>query len=381
MFHREALSLPETKLLLSFIEQDVLPSEHFTRAQKVFTEVSKEIPEVLTLGYTPQGPRHHAEGPRVEAHITRMLACLFYLNSTNFSLELIEDFAREKSFTAEVRSLQKTLKEQEAFLTAYAFCHDLGKPLCLTFKVLAGKKGESVRIIDAEQFDKLYRAFAAHRGEESAEKTVAAFYDEYGIVTHYIGHDRAGASPEFSKAREAVLKHFGVSLSSAKLMTELIRHHMDVLTAFTRGVDTVEYTAFTALAGRLGLNKEMFLDMAVAGMFLDAVAGSLHYEEGTFSHAVTPLLNWYRAEREVAPERHEEREHAEKRAGKLVLKKAYDAAGLSPEKVFELLNTPIGPIRGEVMKKIDELVQNPEADIDFGEHTAELRRRAAYIKL
>jgi hypothetical protein len=258
----------------------------------------------------------------------------------------IEEFAREKTLSAEWVSLFSTISTNEKFLSAYAMAHDLGKPECVSVTT-----------------DPLY---PPGRGKE---------------LVHYPGHDRAGAGPAYAYAREAILKYFDLQSSSAKLLTELIRLHMDIITTFTASPNAAEFKAFAALAGRAGLNKELFLDLAPACLFLDAVAGSLHSDGGSKFHDLTPLLNWYRAEREAMPERHEAREAGEKKASKMAVKKAYADAHLSPEEIFELLGTPIGPIRGEIMKKIDELVRNHEAEVDFGDHTAEIRHRASNVKL
>ncbi|MFA5947167.1 MAG: hypothetical protein WC813_04055 [Patescibacteria group bacterium] len=358
MFGKPVSTPPDRVFLLDWIEQDVLLSEAGERARKIVAELAKKLPEVQKLVDCSQTPPHHAEGPTVESHLVRILSVLFAIQSSTSrplasisSATLmdrrvlasgtgpssIEEFAREKTLSAEWTSLFSTIATNEKFLSAYVMAHDLGKPECV--------------------------------------KT-----DELGRV-HYLGHDRVGASPAFAYAREAILKYFELPSSSAKLLTELIRLHMDIITTFTASPSAAEFRAFAALAGRAGLNKDLFLDLAPVCLFLDAVAGSLHSDGRTKSHDLTPLLNWYRAEREAMPERHEAREAGEKKASKMAVKKAYADAHLSPEEIFELLGTPIGPIRGEIMKKIDELVKNPDTKVDFGEHTAEIRRRASNVKL
>ncbi len=358
MFSKPLTTPPDRKFLLDWIEQDVLLSKAGVRARNVVAELVGKIPEVKKLVETPQTSPHHAEGPTVEAHLVRILSVLFAVTGsiTPWSPSVgegprgspvgatpegglldIEEFVREKILFAEWKSLFSTITQNEKFLSAYAFAHDLGKAEC-------------VKIDDAGR-------------------------------VHYLGHDRAGASSSYAYAREAILKYFGLPSSSAKLLTELIRLHMDIITTFQSSANIAEFRAFVALAGRAGLNKELFLDLAPACLFLDAVAGSLEEVDGRRFHDMTPLINWHRAEREAMPERHEAREAGEKKASKMAVKKAYADANLSPEEVFELLGTPIGPVRGEVMKKIDELVKNHEAKIDFGEQTEEIRKRAKNVKL
>lgn len=335
----------DRKFLLDWIEQDVLLSEAGEKARQTVAELATKLSEVKKLVETAQTPPHHAEGPTVEAHLVRILAVLFAIQSatsrplltSGTSTLAIEELAREKTLTTEWISLFSTIVQNEKFLSVYAIAHDLGKAECVV-------------------------------------------KDEVGRV-HYPGHDRAGATPAYAYAREAILKYFDLASSSAKLLTEMIRLHMDIIETFKKSPNAAEFKAFAALAGRAGLNKELFLDLAPACLFLDAVAGSLEEIDGRRFHDLTPLIDWYRAEREAMPERHEAREAGEKKASKMAVKKAYADAHLSPEEVFELLGTPIGPVRGDVMKKIDELVHDPEAKVHLGEHTEEIRQRASNVKL
>ncbi|MFA5945609.1 MAG: hypothetical protein WC802_01710 [Patescibacteria group bacterium] len=320
--------------LLSWIEQSVLSSSAGDKAKDVVAELAQKLPEIKKLVETPQSPPHHAEGPTVESHVVRMLAVLLALTDEAPAV-MFEEFAREKDLVFEWASMLETIRSHKAFLSAYAVLHDIGKPECLK--------------LDADQ------------------------------RVHYPGHDRAGAGQPYAYARDAVMRYFELPVSSSKMMTELIRLHMDVLTVFAKSADVQQFMAFSALAGRAGVNKDVFLDLVPACLFLDGVAGSLHsnpLENSKPSHDLAPLIHWYRAEREVMPERHNVRELNAGKGAKLALKKAYASVGLSPEAVFELLGTPIGPVRGEIMRSIQELVEDPASKVDFGEHTKEIRGRA-----
>lgn len=373
--------------LLPWISEEVLPLKS-TEAHGLFERLATEIPEVARLRFTPQGPLHHAEGPHVGVHVERMVAVLLALLEKD-NLQFLEEVAREKEYALEFEALLEVLKENRDFFLAYIFAHDLGKDLTLSFDVRDEKKGktegfhqhdartnEQATEPERQRYDKIFRAFSASHGELLQEKLVAAFFDEYGVETHYKGHDREGGSVKFAHARESLLSTFGVSLSHAKLLAELIRLHMDVLMTFERGVDASAYKAFTGIALKAGLNKDLFLDLAAGALFLDGIIGSLHYEGGTFSHSLKPLMNLFRAEREAQPERHALREEKLHRTQKVFVKNTLRDGGLSPEDVFSLLDVPVGPLRGEVMKKVYYLLHDPECKIDFGEYTEELRRRA-----
>jgi hypothetical protein len=313
--------------LLPWIEEEVLPSE---RAVAMFSEIALRVPEVAALEKTPQSPPFHAEGKFVRSHVERMVAVLLSLN-TKSTILFLEEAAREKELHLEFERLLETLKSHHDFFLSYAFSHDLGKPKCVSFE------GEKV---------------------------------------HYFGHDRVGAGTEFTQAREKILSEFNVSHSHAKMLTELIRLHMEILTTFSRSAEVHRYQAFAAIASKAGLNKDLFLELAAGAIFLDACVGSLHQENGQTFHSLQPIINFYRAEREAEPEKHRLLEEGAKRAEKTAIKEIHERGGLSPQAIFELLKTPVGPVRGEVMKKVYDLLEDPDAQVDFGEHTEEIRRRA-----
>jgi hypothetical protein len=160
-----------------------------------------------------------------------------------------------------------------------------------------------------------------------------------------------------------------VDLPSAKLklLSELKRLHTDIARAFKTAPDAAKYKALIAIAERAGLNASTFLDVLPALLFIDACQGELE---------LTALLNLLRSEREACPERHEAREQALRRGRKHAIRETLGEAGLEAETVFDLLKTPYGPVRGEVMTKMHDLIREPDRAIDFGEHTDELRRRA-----
>jgi hypothetical protein len=219
------------------------------------------------------------------------------------------------------------------------------------------------------RYDKLRRAHQASGSQRS-------FYESYGITVHYAEHARQGASDEYASTREAVLTTLGVPLSKAKLLTELIRCHMDVVHAFSKGPDPIRYKALATIAERAGLNATVFLDLLPATVFLDAVLGSLIDVDGVYGADVHLVLNLLKSEREAMPERHAAREEAVRRGRKNALRDTLKEAQIDADTVFDLLKTPYGPVRGEVMAKIHDLIRDPDRQTDFGELTSELRRRA-----
>lgn len=354
-----------TKYFLPWLDEVVLSFDRQRHAEQILKKLAEQSDDIAKLRLTPQSAPHHAEGPLVNDHLVRMLALVAAFEQRS-SLAEVEEVIREKNFLLELQSLEATLRDQTEFLSAYVIAHDLGKIETVSVEGLVG----------AIPYDKHFRAFAAKNPTLSGRELQAAYYAKEKIRVHYRGHDRLGASERFAATRQLVMRFFDVPLSSARLMSELIRVHMDVIVPFTRSVDIARYQTLVALPDRLGLNKELFLELIPAALFLDAVAGSLHTDGQHFFSDLTPLLNWYRAEREVSPSRHEERVLAAQRGRKQLVKETLTEAGLEAEHVFALLATPHGPVRGKVMEDVYELIRRPQTKVDFGPHTPELRQRA-----
>ena len=369
---------PVTVYFLDWMKTEVLTPETRRRALKQFDRLAAVASPVARLKMTPQTPPYHAEGEMVADHVMRVLAGLDAF-SRGVSLANVEEFIREKDFLLELHALEGTLQTQAAFLAAYAVCHDVAKADGVVFEAQPGSAGEvqgfAVRApkIASEpekvRYDKLRRAHAAKNSQTS-------FFDAYGITVHYRDHSRLGASDEYASTREAVLAELEVPLSHAKVFAELIRAHMDVIHGFAQGPDPVKYRALAAIAERAGVHVPVFLDFLPATVFLDAVLGSLLYVKGEYKVDFQILFNLFRSEREAMPERHQARAEALRRGRKLEAQQALEAANIDAEAVFELLETPYGPVRGQVMAKIHQLIRDPHGTVDFGEHTAELRRRA-----
>jgi len=369
---------PATVYFLDWINDQVLKPEIRQRADKLFERLVKVASPLSRLKTTPQSPPFHAEGSMVADHVKRVL-CGLDAFERGTSLVLVEEFAREKDYLLELHELENTLLAQADLLSAYAVCHDVGKADALSFEATPGSKGEAEGFVSRPQqlatepektrYDKLRRAHEVSGSSQS-------FFDAYGIAVHYPEHGRRGASDEYATTREAVLGTLDVSMSKAKLFTELIRCHMDVIHGFNKGPDPVKYKALAAIAERAGLNPPVFLDLLPATVFLDAILGSLVYTNGSYSADIHILLNLFRSEREAMPERHAAREEALRRGRKTALRDVLKQAKIDADTVFDLLKTPYGPVRGEVMAKVHELIRNPENKSDFGEYTEELRQRA-----
>ncbi len=377
MFH-EARQYPATKYLLNWLDEVVLTEERLDHAEKILRGLTAKVAVVGKFFTTPQTPPHHAEGPYLSDHIKRILATISAIDM-GASLAQVEEFAREKDWLLEFQKIEETIRANSAFLSAYAVLHDIAKPKVITFS--STTVGEVSPVGTIEVFDKRFRAFAAAHGALTGKILVTQFFKQFGIRAHYEGHERLAASDSYAEARQQVLTFFNLPLSHAKLLNELVRCHLDVIHSFQKGADQAQYRVLERLPDKQGLNANLFLELVPSALFLDDIAGSLVYTtDQKFASQITSLTNFFKAERSVQPLHHEERLRQALRGRKQAVKYILSEAKLDPETVFALLVTPIGPIRGQVMEQIYELITHPDGDYDFGPHTNDLKKRATLAK-
>ncbi len=377
---RKIAPAPATVYFLAWLQERALTPQALKRAEQIFDHLVKVASPLGRLKSTPQTPPWHAESEMVSGHVLRMLAGLDAFEHDQ-TLAEIEEIVREKDYLLEFQELEAVFRGQSAFLAAYAVCHDLAKADTVVFEAQTDSKCEAegfathdLRLAtepERVRYDKLRRAHAASQKANS-------FYADHQITVHYQDHARSGAADEYASTREAVLNFFDLPASRAKLLTELIRCHMDVILAFKHGPDPLKYRALATVAERVGLNAPVFLDLLPATLFLDAVLGSLIYAEGEYRANLALIINLFKSEREAMPDRHAAREAALHRGQKQALRDTLKEALIDADSVFALLHTSYGPVRGQVMAKIHELINNPAAEVDFGDQTAVLIQRARH---
>lgn len=391
MFARKIPEVSPPMLVPCHAWADGLALAHGAAAHAVMADAVRDVPSLAAWRTTPQSAPWHCEGAVVADHVSRMLAVLIAVGN-GASLAPIEEFAREKELRLDVVGLENTLRTHQALLTAFAIAHDSAKPETAFFDAKPDSKGAAEGFIqhglrgekimtEAERVrhDKLFRAFTVAHPDLTISEAIGSFYDTYGITVHYDRHDAIAASPAYIDTRNAVATAMQLPSSQHKMLAELIRYHIDTIRAFNDHADAKAYEILAARAGKAGLNVDLFLDLALAVLFLDAVAGSVHYDHGKFRAQAELVVHLLRAEREAMPKRHAAREFAEHQAAKNGYKALLAEVGLDGESVFALLGTPIGPIRGTVMARVQSVIDDPSAPLDFGEHTDELRKRIAAL--
>lgn len=378
----------ESRFFLDWMDREVLRDDVTSQAEVVLTEAEQEVgAPVRRYRTTPQSAPWHVEGPTVAHHVRRAIAGVLAITEGADVLE-IEEIAREKTLLGEFSELQRTIRANAGTMLAFALVHDMGKPDTLTFDAPRGTGGEregfstnkrtrskSASEDERQHYLKLVRAFAEKEEIEDHAELTAAFYDEYEIKTHFYGHERVGSSEKYRDAREAIGGLYHMSADDLAMLQLIIKNHIDAIMSFKDAPDPAKFRSFVERANRAGFDADDFLDLLLAGMFIDVTVGSLMYRDGQYSAQFEPVINFLKSEYEVLPRRREERREEVDLKDRKRVKLALQAANLLGGDVFSLLNIPFGPKRGDIMRKIREAVEDPAAPVDFGPHTEEMYRR------
>ncbi|MFH1631807.1 MAG: hypothetical protein ABIA47_02145 [bacterium] len=383
----------DTMPFLAWLDTFVLTSDNLRLASEELERAEKKAPALKAYRTTPQSAEWHSEGWSVDSHIIRIIAGLMAVEN-GASLIQIDEFARHKHLKPEIDEIEQTIRENAATLMAFALVHDIGKPVTIWFDAPAGSKGDAEGFSQGRRgkrrhatqesmakFLKLAKAFQTKRADLSNTDLCAKFYDEYEIKAHYSDHARIGASDQFLATREAVGEVYRLMQRDRRMLTWIVRHHMDAILFFREGPDRSRFDLLRARAHKAGFDADDALDLQLAALFLDATVGSLHYHEGVFSADFRPVMNFLLSEEMAAPERRKNRRAEAELRRKKRIKELLASAGLSADEVFDVLKIPFGPGRAGVMEQVIELALDPTLKIDFGEHTLEMTRHIQQAQL
>lgn len=381
----------ETKYLLDWMNREVLREDLAREAEDLLIAAENVAQEIRSFRTTPQAANWHAEGPVISDHIRRILQVILAIVEGASLLE-IEEFAREKILYGELLELEQTIREQAATMIVFALLHDLAKPDTLRFDAPQGSKGEKegfrlhgqvkrelARPEEVQHYMKLYKSFAIKQGVKTTQEMTAAFFDTYEIHVHNHGHDRVGASDKYLEVRQRIEELHQLSADDAALMPFLIKHHIDALSYFKDGPNEKKFLLLIERANQWGFDADDALDALLAAAFLDRL-GSLSYAHGQFTVQYEMIVHMLHSERLALPKRQEKRDQEVLLEKKRKRKAAMKEAGLNGESVFSLLETVYGKERGTVMKRINEMIDDPEIEIEFGEHSEEMGRRITHAR-
>lgn len=371
----------------------VITTDVRRRAHGVFEGAIAQLPELVRYRMTPQTPPHHAEGPNVAYHVERILACVLAIEDGEHVSD-IEELSRNHDDRLAIQELEDVIRQHAAFFKVFALVHDAAKPDTVSFSAPESSKGAAEGFLqhakrsestatpkEIARFDKIIRAFAASRPNDTPEEISIAFFHEYAVSAHYDDHDRKGAGPQFELMRVAAMDLFGVEASFHKLLAEIIWNHIDAIRFFDDEIAPAKYAFLEARARKLGLNPDVFLTFLSAAVLLDAVLGSLGYENGKLQPNVAPILHLFASEREAVPVRNATRIAVEERQRKQAIKEVLAQAKLSAEDIFALIPVSLGPERGEVVHAVYDVIRGKTTSYAFQKHFEEIERRASIARI
>lgn len=397
----------ESKLFLRWLQEDVLTDNRKNQARKILVEAGLLAPELQKFDHTPQSAPWHCEGIFVRFHIERMLAGLLGILEGQ-SLLSVEELVGEKYWREDILKLEETIRANAATVQAFILLHDIAKPATISFDAAVSSKGAiegfaqhkrrlNVAASPAEQalYFKLFRAFELAEGAGSSRPllrrdssrpvahsvpegdSVMAFFTEYGIETHYLGHARRALKPEYRAARTAIETSLHLEPRDAELLAFAMENHIDVLDFFGTGPDVSKFELLIARANKMKLDANEALDILLACVFLDSAIGSLSCKDGKFGVDLVSTFNFWRSEELAAPARRAKRREEIRLAQKKEFKTLLKSAGLSSDEVFQLTKIPFGRGRKELVEAVDELVKNPALPIPASLQNKEVLKRLA----
>src|SRR3989338_2048949 len=342
----------------------------------------------------PQTPVYHAEGPFVIDHVRLILVSLYAIVNNQFEVTQIEELHRVKECVGEIEEMGEIIKENAATFEVFALCHDLGKPLTLSFASRPGSDGYSRGFYSAQKdlwhpghaldkqkhllrdYKKLYELFAQTHTELDARECESQFFSAYQIDIHYHGHAHAIFHPRMQSVIKKIAKEKRLSDEDTQDLFLLIDVHIQAVEAFASGVNISGYERLVAYAQKKGRDVDDFLDKLQACVFLDVVCGSLRRDAHHRWHQVELMEFFLRSEYAAFPLRQQETLHKREQKEKERLQKRFHDFLLDGTAIMTLLGSKPGAEFGAQLKGIQEAALG-KGDLPFfpDEIRRELERR------
>lgn len=375
-----------TSFFLDWMQENVMIEPYLRQANDLFIKASQKSESISKLKRIPQSAPWHIEGRFASDGVVRMLAGIYAIQDGAHLLH-IEELARHKILEAEVEELNQIICENAATLQTFALVHDIAKAETLSFDSPEGSLGEREGFFkhkhrkslyageqEIELYNKLFRAFEVANQDLNESELVAEFYDKYEIKTHYFDHAKIGASDKYFEDREKISDMLRLGEYDRRMLTFLVRNHMEIFSYFSGGANPKKYELLVHRSHKAGFDADDALDLMLASSFLDSAIGSVAYIDQKFLVDTKPVINMMLSEEQVAGHRRELRREEKRVSKQRILKDALLKSNLSPDEVFLILEVPFGKERGDIMKKIYDLVEEG-GTIDFGDKTKEIAER------
>jgi hypothetical protein len=340
------------------------------RAEAMLRATAAQEPLLHDAWRTPQSPHFHAEGPTLFFHVRLMLTCLYAIVEGKMSLLQIEEFRRMKGYEGEIAELEETIKEQAGLLELFCLAHDAGKWPTLFFSAPLGSRGEklgfnmdrrwkwddfgaSERAKMRERYLKLYEDFAAGHYGQAPQWLQAKFFVQYGIRTHYPGHDRIVHTPVYRQLLTRLATAHELSDRDLTVLEDLIAYHHSG-EQFVAAPRSEAIRPLIRFCEERGHDADDFLDLLQAAVFLDMACSSKRLETKGVAHDFQILINFLRAEHDFAPERRIEKEARREEEEKKRRNIWFREAKLDGIALMDLLNMEPGPEFGKVLRSVQE---------------------------
>ena len=342
----------------------------------------------------PQTPVYHAEGPFVIDHVRLILMSLYAIVNDEWKVTQIEEMRRVKECVGEIEEMGEIIKENAATFELFALCHDLGKPLTLSFASRLASDGYSRGFYSSQKdiwhpghesdkqkkllrdYKKLYEVFEQAHPELDARERQAQFFAAYQIDLHYYGHAHTVFHPRLQSVIKKIAKEKRLSEEDTQDVFLLIDAHIQAVEAFSGGVNIAGYERLVAYAQKHGRDVDDFLDKLQACVFLDVVCGSLRRDAHKAWHQVELMEFFFRSEYAAFPLRQQETLRKREQKEKERLQKRLHDFLLDGTALMTLLGSKPGPEFGVELRCIQEAVLG-KGDLPFfpDEIRRELERR------
>ncbi len=344
---------------------------------QIINEAKAKYPALREALNAPQSANHHGEGPMIEDHVREILKTLYALVEGRFRLSEIEEFARLGGYEGELEELEETIKERAAFFKAFALLHDIGKGAAISFTAEEGSLGaeqgfgQSIalgwgeyggeeRYAAQRKYEDLFDRFAAEHPDLTSQEIQAEFFRKYKITIHHHGHARLIHLPMYEEVARALAEEYRLTEDDTDLLIELCASHMDPLHKFWHDAQAKDYDLMVKHAVEVGRDPDDFLDLLLAGTFLDVPGGSLQLVNGGYHRPSAALINFMKAEHDYMPHRRAQTEQA--RAERMLKQKreVYRQVGLDGDTLLDFMGMTPGPDFGKLLKEIQGAVERPE---------------------
>ncbi len=352
---------------------EMISPNRLQKAKAYFDDIAQKVPSIIRFKTTPITSSSRPDQIMVADYVIWLLAVIDSIVS-GLSFQNCSDLSSDPIIRFALNDAEQAIKDTPNVFRAYAFMHDLAKPNRLLLIAKPGTAGEKEGFVRSN-----------HRASEYTTSSELVRFDKLrragladDIEATFGDADKAIIGPQYASDRAAIVQACGLSVAYTKFVTELCWSHKDLEEFFVTPNNSSAFSIFSARAGKAGINVDSFLDSLLAISLLESVSDfGLSPSHGGVGGGFVRLIS---AEHSSSPDRHAARLARHRHQRKLRVKQILAEHGLSPEIIFPLLGTPLGPVRGTVMHAIYACIRGESSADSFGIHATTIEERALKAK-